>query len=151
MKEIILLITGALVALTAAGQNKKILFVCEHGSAKSMIAKAYFNKFAKEKNLPWEAISRGTNPDQEISPKTKELLVGDHLLDSSLKPQKLSQKDVNGAEQVIMFYTLPADIHVNNNTQYWLGINAVNGDYQKLRDDILSKVVGPLIDSLTKK
>ena len=108
MKRCAFVMTGLLVSLLAAGQNKKILFVCEHGSAKSMIATAYFNKFAKEKNLPWEAFSSGTDPDQEISTKTKQLLEGDHLYDKNLKPHKMSQTDVNSAEQVVMFYSVPA-------------------------------------------
>ena len=151
MKKLTLLIVVFFVSLVTVGQNKKILFVCEHGSAKSMIATAYFNKFAKEKNLPWEAFSSGTDPDQEISPKTKQLLEGDQLYDKNLKPHKMSQADVNNAEQVVMFYSVPANVSVKNNTQYWLGINAVNGDFQKLRDEILNKVVNPLIDSLTRK
>lgn len=151
MKKLAILIAGFFVALGAMGQNKKILFVCEHGSAKSLIATAYFNKLAKEKNLSWEAFSCGTDPDQEISAKTKQLLEGVQLYDKNLKPHKLSQTDVNSAEQVVMFYTVPANISVKNNTQYWLGINAVNGDFQKLRDEILSKVVNPLIDSLERK
>jgi arsenate reductase (thioredoxin) len=151
MKKLTLLIVGFLVSLVAVAQNKKILFVCEHGSAKSMIATAYFNKFAKENNLPWEAFSSGTDPDKEISPKTKQLLEKDQLYDKNLKPHKLAQADVSSADQVIMFYSVPANISVKDNTQYWLGINAVNGDFQKLRDEIVSKVVSPLIDSLKKK
>ena len=151
MKKIALLIAGLLVSLIVVSQNKKIVFVCEHGSAKSMIATAYFNKLAREKNLPWEAISRGTNPDEAISLKTKQLLQDDHLLDEKLKPQKISQADINEAEQVVLFYTLPENIQGKNNTQHWLGISAVNGDYQKLRDEIVNKVVNPLIDSLKKQ
>ena len=40
-----------------------VLFVCEHGAAKSVIAAAYFNQLASEKNLDVRAIERGTNPD----------------------------------------------------------------------------------------
>ncbi len=34
-----------------------------------------------------------------------------------------------------------------DNLDYWLGIDAVNGDFEKLRDDIVAKLL-PLIDSL---
>jgi len=150
MRRVILTVLSFIIGGTTYSQTHQILFVCEHGSAKSMIAAAYFNKYAKDKNLSWEAISRGTSPDQEMSAKTKELLKGDKLYDKNLKPHKLSQADVNNAEQVVMFYALPGDIRVKNNTQYWLDINAVNGDFQKLRDEILNKVVYPLIDSLER-
>ena len=32
-------------------QDPLIIFVCEHGAAKSIIAAAYFNKYARERNL----------------------------------------------------------------------------------------------------
>ena len=47
-------------------QNSKIVFVCEHGAAKSVIAVAYFNKLASEAKLEFHAIARGTNPDPEL-------------------------------------------------------------------------------------
>ncbi len=48
-------------------QTPIIVFVCEHGAAKSVIAATYFNKLANEKGLNLKAIARGTHPDQELS------------------------------------------------------------------------------------
>jgi arsenate reductase len=139
-----------LLTTTCYAQNKKIVFVCEHGAAKSVIAATYFNKMAKEKNLPWEAVSRGTAPDEQISERTKTLLTNENLFDPKLKPQKLSQKDVDQANKVILFFPLPESLQGKNNTLNWRGIDAVNNDFQKLRDDIISKL-NPLIDSLAKQ
>ena len=145
------LIWVALVSMSSAqGQTKKIVFVCEHGSAKSTIAAAYFNKLAKEKNLPWEAVSRGTNPDQEISAKTKKLLTQDNLLDNNFVPQKLSQEDIDAADQIILFYPLPETIQGKNKIKDWQQVQAVNEDFEQLRNDIVEKI-NPLIDSLTKQ
>lgn len=141
----VLLLTAAVQA-----QTKKIVFVCEHGSAKSTIAAAYFNKLAKEKNLPWEAISRGTNPDKEVSPKTKKLLVQDNLFDEKFVPQILSQVDVDEADQVILFYPLPETIQAKSKVQDWQQIQSVNDDFEKLKNDILGKI-NPLLDSLTRQ
>jgi protein-tyrosine-phosphatase len=47
----------------------KVLFVCEHGAAKSIIAVAHFNKLAKERGLPHRAVARGTHPDPTFAPK----------------------------------------------------------------------------------
>jgi arsenate reductase (thioredoxin) len=150
MKVIALVIVGTIFGFSCNAQVKQIVFVCEHGSAKSVIAAAYFNELAKEKNLPYEAIARGTNPDKEISVKTKQLLIQDDLFDKSFVPQKLSQQDVDGAQQVFLFYTLPEAIQSKDNIQYWLEIDAVNGDFIKLKNDIVSKLI-PLIDSLSKQ
>lgn len=150
MKTVILLSLGLIASATALAQSNKIVFVCEHGSAKSVIAAVYFNKLAKEKNLPYEAVARGTDPDTVISTKTKQLLIQENLFDKHFVPQKLSQQDVDGAQQVFLFYTLPQTIKDKNNIQYWMGVDAVNGDFVKLKDDIVTKII-PLIDSLTKR
>jgi arsenate reductase len=134
-------------SVEAYAQSKKIVFVCEHGSAKSIIAVSYFNKIAREKNLSWEAVARGTTPDAEISPKTKKLLTDDNMPVPQIKPQAITQKDVDEANQVILFFPLPENIEGKDNLDYWPGIDAVNGDFEKLRDDIVAKLL-PLIDSL---
>jgi len=41
-----------------------VVFVCEYGAAKTVIAAAYFNKMATEQGLAYRAITRGTAPDE---------------------------------------------------------------------------------------
>jgi arsenate reductase (thioredoxin) len=149
MKKIITLSLGLLFVQVCYAQSNKIVFVCEHGSAKSVIAATYFNKLAKENNLPWEAVARGTSPDAVISPKTKQLLVQDNLFDKNFVPKKLSQQDVSEANQVYLFYDLPKTIQAKDNVQSWQEVQAKNEDFNKLRDDIVLKIT-PLIDSLKK-
>jgi hypothetical protein len=36
-------------------KNPDVLFVCEHGAAKSIIAATYFNLLAKQRGFPWTA------------------------------------------------------------------------------------------------
>ena len=147
VKTWLAILLASFFSLQCHAQSKKIVFVCEHGSAKSIIAVSYFNKIAKERNLSWEAVSRGTSPDAEISAKTKKLLTDDHMPVPDVKPQAITQKDVDAAHQVILFFPLPKNIAGKDNLDSWLGIDAVNGDFEKLRDDILAKLL-PLIDSL---
>ena len=49
----------------------KVVFVCEHGAAKSIIAAAEFARLAKQSGLVVEAVSRGTVPDAEIGAKVR--------------------------------------------------------------------------------
>ena len=46
-----------------------IVFVCEHGAAKSVVAAAQFNRLAEERHLPYRGIARGTEPQEDIAPK----------------------------------------------------------------------------------
>ena len=45
-----------------------VLFVCLHGSAKSVIASQYFRRLAAERGLAADTGSAGTEPDAEIPP-----------------------------------------------------------------------------------
>src|SRR5260370_21135331 len=65
--------TLVLIPLLAAAQDArkpetpaKVVFVCEHGSAKSVIAAAHFERLAREEGLLFEVVARGTTPDSEI-------------------------------------------------------------------------------------
>ena len=57
-------------------QTPVVIFVCEHGAAKSILSAAIFNKLARERGLNLRAIARGTNPDPEISPKVARRVKG---------------------------------------------------------------------------
>lgn len=92
-------------------QNRKIVFVCEHGAAKSVIAAAYFNKLAKGRRLNYEAVCRGNYPDAAVSPSAKEGLMNDNLFDETVTPTKLAMSDTLNTERIILFTKLPLDFN----------------------------------------
>ena len=51
----------------SASSSPAVVFVCEHGAAKSLIATAYFNKLAAERGLAARATFRGVAPQDELS------------------------------------------------------------------------------------
>src|SRR5689334_17716520 len=57
--KLIFLTLLSMSLLNLDAQDKKILFVCEQGTSKSMIAASYFNKLAEERKLPWRAEGVG--------------------------------------------------------------------------------------------
>ncbi len=59
-------------ALTQDEKKTTIVFVCEHGGARSTIASLYFNKMAAYNHLPYRSIFRGLTPDPVITKETKE-------------------------------------------------------------------------------
>src|SRR5258708_17175780 len=80
-------------SLSLSGQNsptitpkRTILFVCEHGAARSTIAAAYFNKIAMETRLNFQAIFRGTTPQDTLTAGTKLGLIKDGFDVSKMKP-----------------------------------------------------------------
>ena len=58
-------------------QKNLVLFVCLHGSAKSVVAMEYFNRFAAERGVPLRALSAGTEPDEVMPPEVTAGLAAD--------------------------------------------------------------------------
>lgn len=117
-----------------------IIFVCEHGAAKSIIAAAYFNKLASENKLDLRAIARGTNPDGELSLKTVAGLQADGLASTESVPQKLPLVEVASAQRAIAFCELPQEYRGKTTVEQWDGIPPVSDDYEKAQDAILEKI-----------
>ena len=148
-----LFIFASLVAMATSGraQSNKVIFVCEHGAAKSVIAAAYFNKIAKERNVDWQAVSRGTSPDAEIGQSTKEGLTADHLYDPTFSPKKLSLKDTSNVKAIIRFTTLPGEFNkANIKTEDWSNLRDIDSGYTLRRDAIVHQI-NEFLDSLPQK
>src|ERR1700754_4339556 len=75
---------------TAAPDNKTIVFVCLHGSVKSQMAAAHFNRIARERGLPYTAISRGIEVDPSIPPRIRAELNQEGLAPLDDVPQQLT-------------------------------------------------------------
>src|SRR2546428_13798126 len=106
------LVTHVLVADAQSSQTSTasptIVFVCEHGAAKSVIATAYFNKLAAERGLPYRATFRGTSPQAELSERTVQALHADRIVVPTGKPTAIGQADIEGATPIFAIgRTLP--------------------------------------------
>jgi arsenate reductase (thioredoxin) len=134
-----------------AKDKSTILFVCEHGAARSTIAALYFNKIAKEKGLKYTAVFRGTDPDTLLTPGTKKGLTEDGFDVSSLKPLLVTSSDINNAFRIVTFdCTLPEKDSTLQTVAQWNGIPPISKDYKVARDQIVEKVEA-LISELPKK
>ena len=117
-----------------------IVFVCEHGAAKSVNAAAYFNKLAAETDLQLRASARGTNPDSELSAKAITGLREDGLTPTESVPEKLSLADVDSAQRIVSFCELPEEYLKKTFVERWDDIPPVSENYEKARDEILERL-----------
>jgi arsenate reductase (thioredoxin) len=131
-------------------QKPVIVFVCEHGAAKSILAAAYFNKLAEERGLNLRAIARGTNPDPEISPKVRDGLQKDGLASTEAAPKNISKADLSGARRVITFCTLPDDYAGEVRVEHWDDLPWTSENYGKSRDGMLKRL-NRLLEELKSK
>src|SRR4051794_32254510 len=119
-----------------------VVFVCEHGAAKSIIAAAHFNRLATEKNLPYRAVARATNPDDAVAPAVRTGLAAEGLDVSAWKPRAVSDLDLTRAGRVVSLATdLPAKKPaVKPKLMEWNDIPSVSQDYSAARAAIVSEV-----------
>jgi len=131
-------------------QTPVIIFVCEHGAAKSILSAALFNKLARERRLNLRAIARGTNPDQEIASKVARGLQADGLISSESAPKKISKADLVGAKRVITFCALPDDYPGGIRVENWDAVLPAIEDYEKARDKLAERI-DRLLEELKSK
>jgi arsenate reductase (thioredoxin) len=131
-------------------QAPVIIFVCEHGAAKSILSAAIFNQLARERSLNLRAIARGTNPDPEISPQVAAGLRADGLASSESAPKKISKADLVGARRVITFCALPDDYPGSVQVENWDDVLPAIEDYGKARDKLAERI-GHLLEELKSK
>jgi len=135
--------------LQAAAQSPSVIFVCEHGAAKSVIATAYFNKIAAERRLPYRATFRGTTPQDSLSVRAVDGLRADGLPVPSGKPAAISEADVSSATHIFAIgCTLPAAAAKSGKANDWADVPDDQG-YGPMRDAIVRHVKA-LLDDLQK-
>jgi hypothetical protein len=81
----------------------RVVFVCEHGSVKSLIASMYFNQRAQQRGLPYTAISRGITPDAAVPATVQQGLQAAGFDVVHFVPQPFKTSDVDGASLVVSF------------------------------------------------
>ena len=131
-------------ALGAAGASpaeppRTVLFVCEHGSAKSVVAAAHFNRLAEARGIATRAISRGLTPDAELAPAARSGLERDGLPTSDVSPRALEPADLAAAERVIVFSELPERFAPPRAVERW-EVPAVSEDYEAARDALVERI-----------
>jgi arsenate reductase (thioredoxin) len=146
----VLMIVSLATAQRAAPAEPMVVFVCEHGAAKSVIATTYFNKIAAERGLRARAVYRGVNPQADLSVGALKGLRDDGLTVPDQKPSPITQADVDTA--TIMFAigcTLPSNATASGKADSWDDVPEDKG-YAATRDAI-KRHVERLIDDLLKK
>ena len=119
-----------------------VVFVCEHGAAKSVIAAAHFNRLASELKLPYRAVARGTNPDDAVAPAVRKSLAAEGLDVTAWKPKAVSDEDITRAGRVVSLATdLPTKKpSVKPKLLEWNDIPPVSQDYTAARAAIVGEV-----------
>lgn len=133
----------ACAALRAEEAPAQVLFVCEHGNVKSLMAVSYFNQQAAARGLRLRAISRASAPDSTTVPgsivaglRTDGVDVGD------FRPAAVSAGDVAASERIVTISTkLPSGVDAPAaKVERWDDVPAASVNYAAARDSLKAHV-----------
>ncbi|MEM2282160.1 MAG: arsenate reductase ArsC [Candidatus Hadarchaeales archaeon] len=78
---------------------RTVLFVCAENSFRSIVAEAYFNKYATGE---WRAVSAGSSPAQAVHPTAVELMREEGIELGNRKPRPLTRELLEEADMVVV-------------------------------------------------
>jgi arsenate reductase len=143
--------------LTMANQTARtadqssVVFVCEHGAAKSLIATAYFNKLAAERGLAVRATFRGVSPQEALSVRAVEGLRADGVPIPQGQPTAIGDDDVAAATYIFAIgCVLPGKAAGSGKAADWTDVPDDQG-YGPMRDAIVAHVRALLDDVQRQK
>jgi arsenate reductase (thioredoxin) len=138
------------IAATSPREPAQVVFVCEHGSVKSLIATEYFNRNVQQRGLAYRAVARGTAPEPIVPSSVREGLHTDGFDVSHFVPRLFGPPDVEEASLVVSFDQDIAKI-VGGKARHlaWDNLPGVSTDYARGRDEIV-RHVDELIDELAR-
>ena len=162
MRSVAIAIAGSTLTLSCFSTQcraqtttgSQVLFVCEHGNVKSLMAASYFNQLAERMRLPFHAVARGTAPNSTAVPQ--EIVQGmsrDGFDVSSFHPSKVNMSDVSASVRVISIGTvLPAEAQAEGRSkiEQWNDVPPASIDYEAARDSLKSHVKA-LVEQLAQR
>ena len=127
----------------------EVVFVCEHGTVKSVIAAQWFNRLAAERNSSLRAVSRGIAPDEAIPPAVARNLAEDGFDVSGFAPKRLEGTDVAGAAHVVAI-GVDSPFLSGARLSRWDDIPPASTSYAASRDAMRARI-GALLDALSTR
>jgi arsenate reductase (thioredoxin) len=130
----------------------QVVFVCEHGAAKSVVATAYFNKLAGERGLDVHAIARGADPQDQPSVSAVQGLRSDGLAPGGDLPRPLSADELKRSTRVVAFDCgQPTMRALRGLGACWDDVPATGDDYARARDLIRAHVVAMIEELIAQR
>ena len=139
----ILAILCSVPLLHAESERPQVLFVCEHGNVKSLMAASYFNQLAQASGLKIQAVSRGSAPDSDAVPAPiVERLRRDGINVSGFHPLAVTAADVSTSQHVVTIGTvLPSSIAAKSSaSEQWNDVPAASTDFSAARASLKAHV-----------
>ncbi len=120
---------------------RRVVFVCLHGAAKSVIASSYLNQLAAERGLNICATAAGVDPEPEIPAPVREGLLQEGLDVMRDRPRQVTPEELAAAWRIVSFgcnlsWVAPPGVTVER----WDEVPAVSDGFPAARDVIVAQV-----------
>jgi len=122
-------------------ESTRVLFVCLHGAAKSVIAAEYLRLLAARRGIRIETSAAGVEPDVEIPPTVVSSLLAEGVDVRGRQPIGVEREMLERADRVVSF---GCDLVTE-----WTDVPAVSDGYVIARDEIVRRV-SSLLDDLVR-
>jgi protein-tyrosine-phosphatase len=122
----------------ASASRPRVLFVCLHGAAKSVVGAAHFRRLAAARGLAMDAAAAGTEPDAELGAGAVKGLAAEGLRAAPGRPRPVTLYDLESAARIVSFGcdVRPAK---GQRIDQW-DVPAVSDGYAAARDRIVANV-----------
>ena len=143
---IVRMLTALILLLPLVAQENtksdvpKVVFVCEHGAAKSVIAAKELEKLARERGIQVQVVARGTTPDPEIGAAVRQGLKAEGIDIGNMTPVKVQAEDLRNATMVVSFGPDLSALSSKVKPQDWSATPGPSENYQAARDYIVKRV-----------
>ena len=123
-----------------------VIFVCLHGSAKSLIAAEYFRRMATARGVGTDVDFGGLEPDDVIPPRVVQALRKDGIEVADRRPHRPTPDEIGRATAVVAFCDLGDLAAHATRVERWDDVPPVSDDFERARDAIVARISGLLED-----
>ncbi len=138
------LATGFREALAELGKSQdvpRVLFICPHGAAKSVLASSYFQQMAKDRGLNVQVDFAGMEPDPQLSPRAVERLNARGYAPPPGSPRKVTREDLASADLVISIGCNVDGLATGSaKVRRWDDVPSPSDDFDRADEAILERV-----------
>ena len=131
-------------AAADASSAPTIVFVCEHGSSRSLVAATLFNRIAEQRGLAVRAISRAvsaTTVDTKVPPRLVQSMSGDGFDVETFQPQAMTPAEAARASRVVVInYHGALEAAGQRSVDHWDEIAPASIEYDKAKHALSAQI-----------